>query len=143
MFVTDLKHRWFTFSQVIMKLIVRRKFDITIITFCIIVEEAFIIYEIIINFWRIKIFLQEIIWKIWEIMIEFLVVQIFYSKTLLKLQKVFSIICKFVMKSFLKSSFVSILIIQQTQLLISWLSVSQLTICSIHLVVWHELTDIF
>ena len=61
----------------------------------------------------------------------------------MRLWRVFNTICKFIIKNFLRSNSVSVLIIWQTWLLISWLSVSQLTICNIHLVVWHELTDIF
>ena len=47
------------------------------------------------------------------------------------------------MKSFLRSNSVSVLITWWMWLLISWLLISWLMICSIHLVVWHELADIF
>ena len=121
-----------------MKLIVRRKFNITVVTFCVIVE-TFIICETVISFQRIKIFLQEIIWKIWKVITEFFIVWIFYSETVLKLQKVFNIIDKFIMKNLLKSCSILILITQQTWLLISWLSISWLTIYNIYLVVWNIL----
>ena len=87
--------------------------------------------------------MQETVWKIWKVIIKFFVIWIFYDETFLKLWRIFNIIYKFIMKSFLKNNFVLILIIWQMWLLISWLSISWLIICNIHLIVWNELTDSF